>query len=261
MAMPRYRYAIGQAPVRFPSPAPNKEASNEDRSSIIGDEPTRSNRSSLAAPFERNQRRNTDDTARLQDAHRKTKSMFNTGTDSSHLEEPSDLKTMSRRSSTLGVGGMQASRSSDSLTVKRHDAEEKTPLKSSGNQDMLQRQARPASTSISNSSGPSSLFWTAQEADALQAGNTNIAKRQQQRSYGAVESSASNLDDPYGYRQLAGPALLPSYHEEQQKQQRLKQVNSRTCGPKIEMLRARRSWAIAALGIVITVAGVLFIFL
>lgn len=95
----------------------------------------------------------------------------------------------------------------------------------------------------------------------MQAERNSTAKgRQQQRSYGAVESAAPKHDDPYGYRQLAGPALLPSYHEEQQKQQRLREVNSRTCGPKIAMLQGRRSFFFAALCIIVmTVAGVLLL--
>jgi hypothetical protein len=37
-------------------------------------------------------------------------------------------------------------------------------------------------------------------------------------SYGSITQSESrSANDPYGYRALAGPALLPVYHQEQQK--------------------------------------------
>jgi hypothetical protein len=202
------------------------------------------------------QNRDAKDTARLHDAHRKRKSMYTESAGCNYLTPSLDQSTSSRRGSLLSVAGSEASRSSDTLTIRPYGGtHEKMPPNSSSKRDMSQLQARPASTSISNSSRPSSLFWT-----ATPEVNESTSTLRKQKSYGAIESTI-NQDDPYGYRALAGPALLPSYHEEQQKQQKLKEVNSRTCGPTIAVIQAKR-WAIAMLlGLSIIMTGIIFVLL
>lgn len=135
---------------------------------------------------------------------------------------------------------------------------------------MLQRQQRPASTSVSASIRPSSLFWTdyageEQQAEVVGQGTaTNNRLIKSKSSYGAVESAPASYadDDPYGYRAMAGPALLPSFHEQQREQQRHKEAKSRTCGPLRMVLCEKRHWLTAALvGLAVLVGGLWYVFL
>ncbi|UZJ53231.1 hypothetical protein CBS101457_002551 [Exobasidium rhododendri] len=132
---------------------------------------------------------------------------------------------------------------------------------------MVQRRQRPASASVSTSTRPRSLFWTEYEPENSGKG---VGKERQltksKSSYGATDTyknteGEGDPTDPYGYRFLAGPSLLPSFHEEQQNKQKLREAKSRTCGPRIEAVR-RKKWLILAIaGVAIVVGGLWYTFL
>lgn len=166
--------------------------------------------------------------------------------DGAEPELPSRPSSLSRRSSTASIAPKEPQ-----SRVSQRQPDEKTRL-CVGDGDMSQRQARPASASISCSSRPSSLFWTAPEAEPVQSRGSGP------RSYGTTETLASSAveDDPYGYQALAGPSLLPSFHEQQMKQQKEREVNSRTRGPSIAAIK-RRGWLIVAVACAIVILGTL----
>lgn len=260
MEMPRYRYAIGQAPVRFPSPSPNKQAltiEDKEKEAIVLHQSNRMDSRKmqrwsiahdyLVVPASQpiHKRETNAATSNSQDNRRRTKSMYIDVAVPELSSRPSS--SLSRRSSTVTI-----TRIDSRSRVYKKQPDENIRLCGSSNREMSQCQARPASASISCSSRPNSLFWTASEVETAQS------KMNLSRSYGSTETATTNCaaaaaaEDPYGYRALAGPSLLPSFHEQQLKQQKEREVNSRTCGPNIAMIKSR-GWTI------VVVAGVIFV--
>ena len=141
--------------------------------------------------------------------------------------------------------------------------------------DMSQRQAnqRPLSANFR----PSSLFWTDIErrgSDGGRAGNESgtstprIPSRSASpalKTYGATDSPPNQTvgtpdeEDPYGYRALAGPALLPTFHERQKSKQAAASRTTSTLSALAPSCSST-SW-ISLLGLSIIVTGLLYLLL
>jgi hypothetical protein len=271
MAMPRYRYAIGQAPVRFPSPAPSIQDDEETEDTAVNaslkpdKETKRTSRWRTASTVDDTSvpsKRDEETRARLMDDRRRTKSMCD-GPDVNFLAPVLKPLLMSPSASSSRLSVKSTNRPGQGS--KQRYADEKTALKGKTG-DMTQRPQRPASASVSSSIRPSSLFWTDYDAERSETGASKQGQQlKAKRSYGAMDSSGlpkeeEDPNDPYGYRFLAGPALLPSFHEEQQTKQKLKEVKSRTCGPRIEMIKKNRWVATTIVGLIITTGGMWYLF-
>jgi hypothetical protein len=140
--------------------------------------------------------------------------------------------------------------------------------------DMSQRQAgqRPLSATFR----PSSLFWTDIErrgSDGGKSGNESgtstprVPSRSASpalKTYGATEGPDQSVetpdeDDPYGYRALAGPALLPIFHERQKNKQAAASRSTSTLSAFTPSCSST-SW-ISLLGLSIIVTGLLYLLL
>lgn len=149
-------------------------------------------------------------------------------------------------------------------------ATEQTGLLRGQNREMAQRQHdhRPPSPSVLAAPiRPSSLFWTEigarHQSDGkkgetvTQNAENGQAPSPPPRSYGAISSASieqattPNEEDPYGYRAMAGPALLPTFHERQQNREAAKSsmLATRTCSTS--------SW-LALVGLSVLVIGLVY---
>lgn len=120
---------------------------------------------------------------------------------------------------------------------------------------------------------PSSLFWTDIHADLA-------AERQEESqapgaSYGAARPNSlghaldhggdsarppSDNDDPYGYRALAGPALLPSFHEQRRAQAEQKKRMARSCTSTPAAASSATRWLALAALVCFAAGSALFFF-
>lgn len=207
--MPQYRYAIGQAPIRFPSTAREKT----QRPTTAGSQQIGTEGSKSASVLKTNgaQRKNQ---RTHQSARSATNECDNPSNDSQKLFVPPPAAS---RSSSPGPTSspMLSSRSSSSVISCPSLPSEKSRL-SAKTGDAHHRQP----TSTTPLLRPKSFFWSEAEAQRreVQADSATGQPARPKSSYGALEGNCDpvNEADPYGYRALAGPALLPSFHEQQQ---------------------------------------------
>ncbi|PWN35055.1 uncharacterized protein FA14DRAFT_160382 [Meira miltonrushii] len=338
MAMPRYKYAIGNAPVRFPSLSSQNTEGQEGGSKVAEEavqqedtktdpittttearpkrwsflfggssepEPTSikktlshqdlrkgSDSSTMSSKDDSTvtsmQRTSTSQSDTLTNDRQRSKSMHAPGstlapvpTVPDHARPQRQVRSSlyspridgeTRRSKRVSwvVPSTSTSRESSRANSVRSgvEANEQTGLLG----DMSQRQAsqRPLSATFR----PSSLFWTDIErrgSDGGQAGNESgtstprIPSRSASpapRRYGATEDQSVETpdeDDPYGYRALAGPALLPTFHERQKSKQAAASRSSSTLSAFTPTCSST-SW-ISLLGLSIIVTGLLYLLL
>lgn len=263
--MPRYRYAIGQAPVRFPSLKTTDERTKKSNAAddIASMTPKPAMQKTLSTEeIRKDGKRIAKGEKKVKASRAKAKSMYDAAEETTpHLKANRISEDMQqpRRSSLLQANASRSQSPTPSLRSQRLP-DEKTPLVGTS-RTMTQTSPRPASTSISASSRPSSLFWTESEAEPVMVPTAQLANTK--TTYGStLESSKQpSNDDPYGYRAMAGPSLLPFYHEQHVKQQMESEAKNRSCVYKVRSVISWKALSIMLAGCVIIGMGALYLLL
>lgn len=224
MFLPRYKHAIGNAPVRFPT-ATSQGSGRENSLHFSQDVLSVSSSKQTTEHFSCH---NTPQNSRCSNASQHTPrptrwSLMILPSDdvvtaklapSSESLKPPLLR--SKSSSDLNQPRMNP-RQSDSSAVRGHSSFNKTaPGARIPDGNSLMRNSTPKADEMteclppsSSTLRPSSWLWTATDQD--------LQSSLPPSKYGSISSNSIRVtshDDPYGYRAMAGPALLPIFHEQ-----------------------------------------------